>query len=121
MRAWPWVLSACCLASVCAPMPKTPALRASLTAFPPVLISGQSVTLTAVLDDPRAEIRCPTIEWTLPDGTRSSHAPDCDPEEAVLRHVERKTGRLPSGEHEFSVRWSSAGREWRAVVTVEVR
>jgi hypothetical protein len=101
--------------------PAPPArIEAHLTAMPPVTISGHLVTLVAWLDDPEAQIKCPTITWTWPNETRSSHTADCDPDEAVTRHQEIKQGVLSEGEYPFQVLFASAGREWRAAVTVEV-
>jgi hypothetical protein len=101
--------------------PAPPArIEAHLTAMPPVTIAGHLVTLVAWLDDPEAQIKCPTITWTWPNETRSSHTADCDPDEAVTRHQEIKQGVLSEGEYPFQVLFASAGREWRAAVTVEV-
>jgi hypothetical protein len=95
-------------------------IQAHLTATPPITIAGHLVTLVAWLDDPEGRVKCPSITWTWPNGTRSSHVSDCDPEEVVTRHQEIKQGVLGSGEYPFEVLFASAGREWRAAVTVEV-
>ncbi len=102
--------------------PAPPArIEAHLDAIPPITIAGHLVTLVAWLDDPEAKVKCPSIIWTWPNGTRSSHTSDCDPDEAVTRHQEIKQGILGSGEHLFRVLFASAGREWRAAVTVPVQ
>lgn len=98
-----------------------PRIEAHLTATPPITIAGHVVTLVAWLDDPEAQVKCPTVTWTWPNGTRSSHTSDCDPDEAVTRHQEIKRGALGGGDHLFQVLFASAGREWRASVEVPVQ
>ncbi len=101
--------------------PAPPAhVEAHLDAIPPITIAGHLVTLIAWLDDPEALVKCPTITWTWPNETRSSHTSDCDPDEGVTRHQEIKQGKLGAGDFLFQVLFASAGREWRAAVTVEV-
>lgn len=97
-----------------------PRIEAHLTATPPITIAGHPVTLVAWLDDPEARVKCPSITWTWPNGTRSSHTSDCDPDEMVTRHQEIKRGSLPAGDHLFQVLFAAAGREWRASVEVPV-
>lgn len=96
-------------------------IEAHLTATPPITIAGHVVTLVAWLDDPEAQVKCPSITWTWPNGTRSSHTSDCDPDESVTRHQEIKRGALGAGDHLFQVAFASAGREWRAAITVPVQ
>jgi hypothetical protein len=101
--------------------PAPPArIEAHLDAIPPITIAGHLVTLVAWLDDPEALIKCPTITWIWPNGTRSSHTADCDPDEVVTRHQEIKQGKLGPGEHLFQVLFAAAGREWRASCPLEV-
>jgi hypothetical protein len=101
--------------------PASPAhIQAHLDAIPPITIAGHVVTLIAWLDDPEAVVRCPSIEWTWEDGTRSAHTADCDPDEDVTRHQEIKRGVLGSGEHRFVVTFGAAGKIWRAERMVPV-
>jgi hypothetical protein len=100
-----------------APAPK---LAARLDHFPPIGIAGQVFTLHAVLDDPQGTVHCPTVTWTWPNGTRSSHTSDCDPDERVTRHSDLQRGRLGSGEHHFAVTFDSEGHAWSAETVVEV-
>lgn len=101
--------------------PAPPArVQAHLDVIPPITIAGHAVMLVAWLDDPEAVVRCPTIEWTWPDGTRSSHTSDCDPDERVTRHQDIRHGTAYPGEHHFAVRFASAGREWRAQAVLPV-
>lgn len=102
--------------------PAPPAhIEAHLDAIPPITIAGHLVTLVAWLDDPEAQVKCPSITWTWPNGTRSSHTADCDPDEVVTRHQEIKQGKLSAGDWLFQVLFAAAGREWRAAVTVPVQ
>lgn len=95
-------------------------LEAHLTATPPITIAGRVVTLHAWLDDPGAVVHCPGVTWTWPNGTRSSHVSDCEPEEHETRHSDVKRGALPAGEHHFAVTFDSEGHAWTAETTVEV-
>jgi len=95
-------------------------IHAHLDAIPPITIAGRVVTLVAWLDDPEAQVRCPSVEWTWEDGTRSAHTADCDPDERVTRHQEIKRGTLGRGEHRFVVTFAAAGRQWRAERGVQV-
>jgi hypothetical protein len=97
-----------------------PRLQARLDHFPPIGIAGQVFTFHAVLDDPQGIVHCPTITWTWPNGTRSSHTSDCDPRRAGDAALRLQRGRLGAGEHHFAVTFDSEGHAWSAETVVEV-
>jgi hypothetical protein len=102
--------------------PRRRKIEAHLSAFPPITIAGHLVTLYAWLDDPDGIISCPTITWTWPNGTQSSHTADCDPATAAEQlHSDVQHGRLPAGEHHFRIAFGFEGREWAAERTVPVQ
>lgn len=99
-----------------------PKLSAHLAVFPPLTIAWQPVTLRAWVDDPEGVFPCPSVTWTWPNGTHSSHSEDCDPEARETRH----SGGfyrvpLPSGEWDFRVDFESQGRRLVATATHEVK
>jgi hypothetical protein len=98
-----------------------PRIEARLKVYPEIGIAGQRFTLLAELVDPRGEVPCPSITWTWPNGTQSSHTTDCDPTTAELLHSDVQHGRLPAGEHHFRVAFGFEGREWAAEKTVPVQ
>jgi hypothetical protein len=96
-------------------------IEARLKVYPEIGIAGQRFTLLAELVDPRAEVICPSITWTWPNGTRSGHTEDCDPETREVLHSDVQRGALPAGEHHFRVAFGFEGREWKAEKTVPVQ
>lgn len=105
----------------CSPRLPVGRVEAHLDAMPPITIAGHPVMLHAWLDDPASVVHCPTITWTWPNGTRSSHTEDCDPTDFVTRHSEvKKIDRIPAGDQEFRVDFEASGRDWAANVTVRV-
>lgn len=95
-------------------------VEAQLVAIPRQTIAGNLVMFDACLIDPEAEIRCPSLEWTRPDGTRSSHTADCDPDERVTRHCEIQYADLARGDNEVGIVFLQGGQHWSARVVVPV-
>lgn len=95
-----------------------PQVVATLDAFPPKTIAGNVVRLWARLKDPSFLIRCPSLTWLWPDGTRSAHESDCDPDVPVSEYVESKPIRVGHGDNSVTTIWQFQGREWRRSITV---
>lgn len=94
-------------------------------AFPPASIapsgSCSTVLLTAEISGEETEAwYCPTVTWTMPDGTESLHESDCPPweEHEPIDYERRWTKRVCAPAHPYREAWEAEVRLSKAGKTI---